>query len=162
MGFRAGRRSADCLLRNCLQCDKQNDNDWNQGLLFLNPAKTWGQPPYYVTQMVAANRMPRCVEAKVVRSSSAPAALDVTAQVSTLRGTLVLQVANFGDTRQTAKIAISGFAISPSAKVTQISGKLDDVNTAEEPERIKPQEKSPIESNSGKDICTTFLRDRSR
>src|SRR6201999_389858 len=40
---------------NCLQCDKQNDNDWNQGLLFLNPAKTWAQPTYYVTQMIQAN-----------------------------------------------------------------------------------------------------------
>ena len=36
---------------NCLQPDKQNDNGWDQGLLFLNPEKVWLQPPGYVTRM---------------------------------------------------------------------------------------------------------------
>ena len=79
------------------------------------------------------------------------------AQVSTLRGTLVLQVANFGDTRQTAKIAISGFAISPSAKVTQISGKLDDVNTAERsPNESSPKKNRPSSQIRAKIFCTSF------
>ena len=30
---------------------RQNDNGWNQGLLFLSPSQVWAQPPYYVTQM---------------------------------------------------------------------------------------------------------------
>ena len=30
---------------NCLQPDGQNDNGWDQGLLFLNPSKVWLQPP---------------------------------------------------------------------------------------------------------------------
>ena len=39
----------------------QNDNGWNQGLLFLNPSQVWLQPPGYVTQMLARNYLPqRC------------------------------------------------------------------------------------------------------
>ena len=38
---------------NCLQPDRQNDNGWNQGLLFLNPSQVWLQPPGYVTQMLS-------------------------------------------------------------------------------------------------------------
>jgi hypothetical protein len=30
---------------NALQPDGQNDNGWDQGLLFLNPARVWLQPP---------------------------------------------------------------------------------------------------------------------
>ena len=44
-----------CLSANCLQPDGQNDNDWDQGLLFLNPSQVWLQPPGYVTAIVARN-----------------------------------------------------------------------------------------------------------
>ena len=40
---------------NCLQPDGQNDNGWDQGLLFLNPSQVWLQPPGYVTQMLFRN-----------------------------------------------------------------------------------------------------------
>ena len=43
---------------NCLQPDGQNDNGWDQGLLFLNPSHVWLQPPGYVTQMVSRNYQP--------------------------------------------------------------------------------------------------------
>ena len=49
---------------NCLQPDGQNDNGWDQGLLFLNPSQVWLQPPGYVTQMLARNHLP---QARVVR-----------------------------------------------------------------------------------------------
>ena len=39
---------------NCLQPDGQNDNGWNQGLLFLSPSQVWLQPPGYVTRMIRA------------------------------------------------------------------------------------------------------------
>jgi hypothetical protein len=35
---------------NCLQPDGQNDNGWDQGLLFLNPSQVWLQPPGHVTR----------------------------------------------------------------------------------------------------------------
>ena len=56
---------------NCLQADGQNDNGWNQGLLFLNPSQVWLQPPGYVTQMFSRNYMPRVVQARVTGGSNA-------------------------------------------------------------------------------------------
>ena len=49
---------------NCLQPDGQNDNGWDQGLLFLNPSQVWLQPPGYVTQMLARNRCPATREVR--------------------------------------------------------------------------------------------------
>ena len=46
---------------NCLQPDGQNDNGWDQGLLFLNPSQVWLQPPGYVTQMFSRNYLPHAV-----------------------------------------------------------------------------------------------------
>ena len=41
---------------NCLQPDGQNDNGWDQGLLFLEPvSKVWLQPPGYLFQMCQAS-----------------------------------------------------------------------------------------------------------
>ena len=45
----------------CLQPYRQNDNGWDQGLLFLTPSQVWGQPPYYVTRMVSNHYLPKCV-----------------------------------------------------------------------------------------------------
>ncbi|MHB1034925.1 MAG: 3-keto-disaccharide hydrolase [Pirellulales bacterium] len=53
---------------NCLQPYRQNDNGWNQGMLFLTPSQVWGQPPYYVTQMIAREWLPRASK----RTSPAP------------------------------------------------------------------------------------------
>ena len=46
---------------NCLQPYRQNDNGWNQGLLFLSPSQVWSQPPGYVAQMLSRWRLPQCV-----------------------------------------------------------------------------------------------------
>jgi hypothetical protein len=46
---------------NCLQPDHQNDNGWDQGLLFLNPSQIWLQPPGYITQMLSRNYLPQLV-----------------------------------------------------------------------------------------------------
>ena len=64
---------------NCLQPDGQNDNDWDQGLLFLNPSQVWLQPPGYVTRMISRNYQPLLVQCRVAdgagtRSMSAPSA----------------------------------------------------------------------------------------
>ncbi len=39
---------------NAFQVDGQNDNGWDQGLIFMNQAKVWTQPPYDVHRMIAA------------------------------------------------------------------------------------------------------------
>lgn len=51
---------------NGLQPDKQNDNGWDQGLLFLDPGKVWLQPPGYVTRMTRTAGQPLLVKSEVV------------------------------------------------------------------------------------------------
>ncbi len=81
---------------NCLQPDHQNDNGWDQGLLFLNPAKVWLQPPGYVTQMFSRNYLPEVVKCEATGTKSQ---LDATANRSEDGTTLVLKVVNVGERR---------------------------------------------------------------
>ena len=90
---------------NCLQPYRQNDNGWNQGLLFLSPSQVWAQPPYYVTQMVSRNFLPLCVNTD---ASSPGNALDATATVSEDGHTLTLQVVNIGKIPLPTHIALAG------------------------------------------------------
>ena len=45
-----------CTSANGLQPDGQNDNGWDQGLLFLNTSQVWLQPPGYAAQMFSHGR----------------------------------------------------------------------------------------------------------
>ena len=113
---------------NCLQPDGQNDNGWNQGLLFLNPSQVWLQPPGHVTRMVSRNYQPLCVKSGV---QDADRKLDVSAKRSEDGKTLVLQVVNIGDKPVSAAIRVSGFVPSrPVAMVEELAGALETVNTA--------------------------------
>ena len=130
---RDGRLPITCSA-NCLQPDGQNDNSWDQGLLFLNPSQVWLQPPGYVTQMIARNYQPLAVRAE----SSAPN-LDVSATKSADGKTLVLQVVNRGDNAATLPLHITGFVTAKSlAKVITLEGSSDARNTANAPDKIKP------------------------
>ncbi len=122
---------------NCLQCDGQNDNDWNQGLLFLNPSQVWLQPPGYVTRMVSRNYQPLVVKSDV--TGAAAGSLDVSAKRSEDGKTLVLQVVNFSDQSGTTKLYLADFKTRKStANVETLTAPLDARNTATEPERVKP------------------------
>ncbi|HEV3119596.1 MAG TPA: alpha-L-arabinofuranosidase C-terminal domain-containing protein [Gemmataceae bacterium] len=124
---------------NCLQPDHQNDNGWDQGLLFLNPSRVWGQPSYFVTQMMAQNYLPLCVRTDVHSPGNA---LDVTARRSDDGGTLLLQVVNVENRPIPCQIALDGFSPAmATGKRIEISGQLGDENTAENPHRIVPREK---------------------
>lgn len=121
---------------NCLQPDGQNDNGWDQGLLFLNPSQVWLQPPGYVTQMLSRNRQPILLKSQV---ESNGAALDVAATRSEDNKILVLQVVNFNDQPVTATLHLEGFVPRrPVARVETLSGALDAQNTADNPQFVKP------------------------
>jgi len=124
---------------NCLQPDRQNDNGWDQGLLFLNSSQVWGQPSYYVTQMLARHYLPQCVRA----DAHGPAdALDVTAKVDPNRKILQLQVVNLDGRPVSAQVDLGGFLpAGPTMRVTDLAGRLEDENTAAEPQRIVPRER---------------------
>lgn len=122
---------------NCLQPDGQNDNGWNQGLLFLNPSKVWAQPPYYLTQMLANNYLPQVVATDV---QSPDDALSATATRSEDGRILQLQVVNVSDKAETAALDLGSYRpTGPKAAVTELSGGFEDVNTAEQPTQVAPK-----------------------
>jgi len=131
---------------NCLQPDRQNDNDWDQGLLFLNPEKVWLQLPGYVTRMISRNYQPLLVKSAV---SPVAAGLDVTAKRDESGKTLVVQVVNAGEKPQSAKLNLTGFVPRKGrTRIETLSGPLESRNTAENPHQIKPQV-TERESNHG-------------
>jgi alpha-L-arabinofuranosidase len=122
---------------NGLQPDGQNENGWDQGLLFLDPCQVWLQPPGYVTQMLSRNYLPQLVQCVI---TGAQGQLDASATSSDDGKTLVLQAVNPGELAVTAQIRITGFVpIVPTAPVTELSGQPDAVNTAGQPEAIVPK-----------------------
>jgi len=136
---------------NGLQPDGQNDNDWNQGLLFLNPSQVWLQPPGYVTQMLSRHYQPQLVQCDVTGADSG---FDAVATRSEDGQSLVLQVVNTMDKEVAANIQLAGFVPrQPVAQVLELSGSLEVANTAAEPKKIAPQ---PSEWQHGiKDAQTT-------
>ena len=121
---------------NGLQPDGQNDNGWDQGLLFLNPSQTWLQPPGYVTQMMARNDLPKLVKCEV----SAGSHLDVTATLSEDGKAMVLQVVNTG-AAESAVISFDGFKPTKSAvHVTELVGPSNAANTADRPHAVVPRQ----------------------
>ena len=121
---------------NCLQPDKENDNGWDQGLLFLNSYQVWLQPPGYVTQLFSDYYEPKLVASTV---QSPGDVLDVTANESADSKTLVLHVVNISGEPMPATISLASFSRS-KAEVTgmKLSGPLDAENTAEQPDLLLP------------------------
>jgi Alpha-L-arabinofuranosidase C-terminal domain len=137
---RLGNLVAIVCAANCLQPDQQNDNGWDQGLLFLNPCQVWGQPSYYITQMIAGTYLPQCVRAEV---NSPGNALDVTAKRSHDGKLLQLQVVNVDGRPLATELALAGFApVKPEARVIEIRGQLSDDNTRDNPRRIQSRERA--------------------
>ncbi len=133
---RIGARLPIACVANCLQPDGQNDNGWDQGLLFLNPSRVWLQPPGYVTKMASGHYQPLLVESAIAEPVEG---FSVNAKKSDDGKTLVLQVVNTNGNPRPARIQLAGFTPSNAdAKVEVIEGPLEGVNTATAPESIKP------------------------
>jgi hypothetical protein len=130
---RDGRLPITCSA-NGLQPDGQNDNGWDQGLIFLNPSQVWLQPPGFVTQMISRNYQPLEVKAE-----SPDRNVVVSATRSEDGKTLVLQVVNLGEQAVALPLKISGFDPAKSVgQVWTLEGSLDVNNTADNPEAIRP------------------------
>ncbi len=120
---------------NALQPDEQNDNGWNQGLLFLNPSQVWLQPPGYVTQMIARSRLALSVLTTVTGNSS----LDVTAETNKERKSLVLRVVNPTDAAIVGELTLDGLVpAGPSASIVTLAAPLNTENAAEHPNAFVP------------------------
>jgi hypothetical protein len=126
------------LSANCLQVDGQNDNGWDQGLLFLNPSKVWHQSPGYVARMTSRAYQPRVIDAKVEGEGASK--LSVTATKSEDGKRVVLQVVNLSEAACPAQIQIDGFSPAADlAQVQELAAPLEAKNTAAEPTRVAPK-----------------------
>lgn len=143
---------------NCLQPDGQNDNGWDQGLLFLNPSQVWLQPPGYVTQMFSRTRLGLVVNCDVTAvgaNNHSPVPVEVTATRSTDSKALTLQAVNPTDRPIAAQMHVEGFVpAQPTAGVTELSGPLSAVNIATHPDAIIPRQTQW--SHDMKDGTTSF------
>jgi hypothetical protein len=138
---------------NGLQPDGQNDNGWNQGLLFLNPSQVWLQPPGWVTRMISTHYQPLLVKSSV---SGAGADFRAIATRSQDVKTLVLQAVNTSDQPVTAKVHVDGFVtLRRAAAVEQLTAPLDSVNTAETPNAVHPTH-TTWEHNGQQDATYVF------
>ena len=121
---------------NCLQPDGQNDNGWDQGLLFLNPSQVWLQPPGYVTQMYSQNYQPLEIRSHVADPSGG---LDAAASRSSDGSRLFLKVVNASAAGIPTAINLANFApTNPLASVQTLAAALADVNTAQSPNHAAP------------------------
>src|SRR5262249_58668274 len=104
----------------------------------LPPAGGGGGGRFYCgTRLPARHYLPRCVRADVTAPGDA---LDVTAKVSDDGKILQLQVVNLDGQPVTATLDVRGFTPGrPSARVVELAGRLEDANTAAEPERVTPR-----------------------
>jgi hypothetical protein len=148
---RDGRLPITCSA-NGLQPDGQNDNDWDQGLLFLNPSQVWLQPPGYVTKLYSKNFEPVEVRSRVSDSNND---LDVSSQLSQDGKTLVLKVVNTGEQVVPASILIRGYSPTHhTAEVGELSGPLGAMNTAAMPHQIQViQRHLLLHSQTGETKC---------
>ncbi len=133
---------------NGLQPDGQNDNGWDQGLIFLNPSQVWLQSPGYVARMQARNQLPQLVQCDV--NGSTDGRLDVLASRSENGKSLELEVVNLGEAASVT-VDLGGFVRTrDTARVTELTGALDAVNTAEKPQNIvSKQSHQAIDLNEG-------------
>jgi alpha-L-arabinofuranosidase len=145
---RDGRIPITCSA-NCLQPDGQNDNGWNQGLLFLNPSQVWLQPPGYVTQMISQNYQPQEVRSSIIDSNNN---LDISAERSQDGKTLVLKVVNLNDSPTPAVINLADFVpTNHIATVVELAAPLNAVNTTQVPNKIESiQKQQPLHFKNGK------------
>lgn len=103
----AVRRHGAFVLTSCaanaLQALHQNDNGWDQGQIFFTPSSVWGVPPFYATQMAAANHQP------ILIHSDTDTLLDVTATRSQDNKTIVLHIVNAFDKPCKAQIDLKDY-----------------------------------------------------
>ena len=131
---RDGRIPVTCSA-NCLQPDGQNDNAWDQGLLFLNPSQVWLQPPGWVLRMASRHFAPVDLRTEVAGSEI----LDACARRSDDGKMLVLQAVNLSDNPADARLFLKGYGVtSGTVEVETLSAPLDAVNTAENPRNVAP------------------------
>jgi alpha-L-arabinofuranosidase len=147
---RFGDKVPIVCMANCLQPDGQNDNGWDQGMVFLSPSRVWGQSSAYVSHMMSNNNYSGVVAAD---SKSPGDALDVTARLRDDAKAVLLQVVNSENRPIATRLDLGGILVpGRKVRIIQISGHLQDENTESDPHRIIPHERDWLPEADGKGI----------
>jgi len=117
---------------NCLQVDKHNDNNWNQGLLFMNNRSVWYQAPGLLNLLLEKSWLP---EKLAFNEDIIDARFN--AAVMTDGERISVCLLNRSDAEEDAEILLSGRGGRIPYCVTMLSAAKDAVNTAENPCRIR-------------------------
>ena len=120
---------------NCLQVDGQNDNGWDQGLLFMDSHKAWLQPPGYVTQMAASAHLP-CLAAWTVEGEAD--GLDITAACSEDGGKASVKLINLTDSPRQVELMLENLSASQAQISLLAADSVLVANTAVQPCKVVP------------------------
>ena len=133
---------------------QQNDDGWDQGLLFFTPTQVWAQPQFYVTQMISENYLPLCVKADVQAPRDT---LDVTATRSQDGKIVALHVMSPTDAPMAASLDLSGFTPSQAeATVAELTGQLADTNEPGNLDKVVPTRRKWRHGMKGGKASYTF------
>lgn len=114
---------------NCLQVQDQNDNGWDQGLVFMDSDQVWLQPP-----ALAAKLMGSALQKTLLAHTAAENVdFSVSATLSEDGKTVVLTVINRYESAQTVWIELPGVK---NMTVKSLAGELKAVNTAAAPNAV--------------------------
>ena len=109
---------------------------YDQGHITFTSDKVFFQPIYYVDQMISRNWSGQLVASE---AKSPKNALDVTALRSTDGRSLVVSVVNLEPEALTCSLITAGFhPTKVKMRREVLTGGLEDVNTLQEPEKIRP------------------------
>ena len=126
---------------NALQVDGQNDNGWDQGLLFMDSSKAWLQPPGYVTQMAAAAHLPVLSDWTAEGDAEE---LDITAAASGDGRSAAVKLVNLAGNSRQITLTLEGQTVDRQVTVTVLTAGLLEANTAREPDRVKPASRTEV------------------
>lgn len=114
---------------NCLQVQGQNDNGWDQGLVFMDSDEVWLQPPALAAKLMGSGLQKTLIDHTAAKTLD----FSVSATLSEDSKTVVLTVINRYESSKTIWLVLDGMQ---EAAVQSLKGNLKDVNTAANPEKI--------------------------
>lgn len=126
---------------NCLQVQDQNDNGWNQGLLFMDSDQVWLQPPALAAGLMESGLQ----NTLIAHTADENVNFSVSATLSEDGKTVVLTVINRYEEGKQLWLELEGM---DSATLQSLHGGLKDVNTAASPEKIAVGEAKPCDGQA--------------
>ena len=123
---------------NALQVDKQNDNGWNQGLIFMDNSGAWYQAPAYVDRLFYDCYLPY-LAAFTASENVNNVKFDLTVMTSEDGKSVSVKIVNRTGEAAGIGIEIPGFE-NATMRVVTMKGALKAKNTTVKKDAIKPDE----------------------